>query len=269
MRVSIIISCVPVLCLVAGCAHKPEQVSAKPKPVFDQQSLKNFVLGTGVAPLAASLATLDSVLGATSGDSLVFRQTAAYLDIPLGDPNSRFRNEKLYIRLLEKKLATPYYIQAEREAAEKRLDLIRQNPLGGKANNFAFYSPAGRRDSLYNVKREYTLLFFYNPDCPACKEFKTALLAMPRISKLERERRLVILAIYTDVDLAIWKKALPGLPKTWIHGHDEGESIYKSHRYDLHAIPTAYLLDKEKTVLCKDCTVPELEAKLSQIASGS
>jgi len=259
LHASTITSCLVVLCLALGCAHKPKP--PKPKPVFDKQLLKNFVLGTGIAPLEITLTGLDSLLS-TADDSLVFRQTAAYLDTPLGDPNSRFRNEKLYIRLLEKKLTTHYYIAAEREAMEKRLDLIKQNPVGGKANNFAFYSPTGVRDSLYRIKREYTLLFFYNPDCPACKEFKAALLAMPRISQLERERRLVILAVYTDEDLSIWKKALPSLPKTWIHGHDEGESIYKSHRYDLHAIPTAYLLDKDKTVLCKDCTPPELESRL-------
>ena len=262
MHSSMTMSCTLVLCLALGCAPRTEQTPPRPKPVFDQPALKNFVLGTGIAPVETSLAALDSILTAAAADSLVFRQTAGYLDPPLGDPNSRFRNEKLYIRLLEKKQATPYYIQAEQEAMVRRLDLIRQNPLGGKANNFAYYSPAGKRDSLYHVKREYTLLFFYNPDCPACKEFKTALLAMPRIAQLERERRLVIMAIYTDLDLAIWKKALPTLPRTWIHGHDEGESIYKSHRYDLHAIPTAYLLDKDKTVLCKDCTPPEIESRL-------
>jgi thiol-disulfide isomerase/thioredoxin len=226
--------------------------------------LKDFVLSTGILGREASLSGLDSFLNTAAADSLVFRQTASYLETPLGDPNSRFRNERLHIRLLEKKLSTAYYIAAEREAMEKRLDLIKQNPLGGKANNFAFYSPAGRPDSLYNIKRDYTLLFFFNPDCPACKEFKTALAGMPRIAQLEREQRLAIVAIYTDTDLSIWKKALPQLPRTWIHGRDQGDSIYKSHRYDLHAIPTAYLLDKDKTVLCKDCTPPEIESRLPQ-----
>lgn len=249
-----------ILSFALSCTSKPEQ--SAPTTIFDKQRLKDFVLSTGIAPLETSVSGLDSLLNTAAADSLVFRQTASYLETPLGDPNSRFRNEKLHIRLLEKKLATAYYIAAERGAMEKRLDLIKQNPLGGKANNFAFYSPSGKRDSLYNIKREYTLLFFFNPDCPACKEFKTSLLAMPRISQLERERRLAILAVYTDTDLSIWKKALPELPRTWIHGCDQDESIYKSHRYDLHAIPTAYLLDRDKNVLCKDCTPPELESRL-------
>jgi thiol-disulfide isomerase/thioredoxin len=251
-----------ILSFALSCTQKPEQSAPGPTPIFDKLRLKNFVLTTGIAPLETSVSGLDSLLNSAADDSLVFRQTASYLETPLGDPNSRFRNEKLHICLLEKKLATAYYIAAEREAMEKRLDLIKQNPLGGKANNFAFYSPSGGRDSLYNIKREYTLLFFFNPDCPACKEFKTTLLAMPRISQLERERRLAILAVYTDTDLSIWKKALPELPRTWIHGRDHDESIYKSHRYDLHAIPTAYLLDRDKTVRCKDCTPPELESRL-------
>ncbi len=50
----------------------------------------------------------------------------------------------------------------------------------------------------------------------------------------------------------IWKKHLPEMPKNWIHGRDENEYPYKNNIYDLHAIPTIYLLDRNKRVILKD-----------------
>jgi len=42
------------------------------------------------------------------------------------------------------------------------------------------------------------------------------------------------------------------MPKNWIHGRDENEYLYKNKVYDLYAIPTIYLLDKNKKVILKD-----------------
>jgi len=42
--------------------------------------------------------------------------------------------------------------------------------------------------------------------------------------------------------------------------------LYKNSVYDLHAIPTVYLLDKEKKVLLKDAiNVAEIEALLRKV----
>ena len=43
------------------------------------------------------------------------------------------------------------------------------------------------------------------------------------------------------------------MPRQWIHGSDDDEYLYKHDIYDLHAIPSIYLLDKDKKVLLKDC----------------
>jgi len=72
-----------------------------------------------------------------------------------------------------------------------------------------------------------------------------------------------VLAVYTDKDEMIWLDHLKEMPAGWIQGRDEDEYLYKNSVYDLKAIPTVYLLDKEKKVLLKDCEdVGEIEKRL-------
>mgnify|MGYP002527024690 FL=1 len=51
----------------------------------------------------------------------------------------------------------------------------------------------------------------------------------------------------------------------WINGYDKKQTIEQNNLYDLKAIPTLYLLDKDKTVLLKDVTTKEIEEYLQNI----
>ena len=67
-----------------------------------------------------------------------------------------------------------------------------------------------------------------------------------------------------DEELDEWKKHLSEFPNEWINGYDKKFTIKEEQVYDLKAIPTLYLLDKDKTVLLKDATAPAIEAYLMQ-----
>ena len=51
-------------------------------------------------------------------------------------------------------------------------------------------------------------------------------------------------------------------PKEWINGYDKKLVIKEKNLYDLKAIPTLYLLDKDKKVLLKDATVAQIDQYL-------
>ena len=57
---------------------------------------------------------------------------------------------------------------------------------------------------------------------------------------------------------------LPEQPKEWICTYDDGQVITKERLYDLRAIPTFYLLDREKRVLLKDAPFRIIEAYLGE-----
>ena len=52
------------------------------------------------------------------------------------------------------------------------------------------------------------------------------------------------------------------MPKDWINSYDKSVSLKNDEIYDLKAIPTLYLLNKEKKVLLKDATVAQIDQYL-------
>ncbi|HJU45150.1 MAG TPA: thioredoxin-like domain-containing protein, partial [Chitinophagaceae bacterium] len=189
----------------------------------------------------------------SDSDSITFRARMQRYEKLYADPNSPYRNEAAAVTIYDSILASPYYNSAEKMAIRKKLQLARQNRVGQQANDFIYYAPSGAAESLYLLKADYTLLYFYNPECNACKEMKNTLIASPILKQNINTGKLKILAIYPDPDSTLWKKHLPELPQEWIHGRDKQQYLWENKIYDLRAIPTIYLLDKDKKVLLKDC----------------
>ncbi|GHT10169.1 hypothetical protein FACS189426_09970 [Bacteroidia bacterium] len=172
----------------------------------------------------------------------------------LRDPNSPMRNEELYIPVAQYITSSdsPLLTLAEKAPAEYHLKMMLKNRVGEKAADFSYTLPSGKTGRMYAINSEYTLLLFYNPDCHACAETISALAASEMLQSLQQNGRLKILAFYPDKDLEIWKKKWADMPAEWINACDKNTIVRDSELYDLKAIPTIYLLDRNKTVILKD-----------------
>ena len=85
-----------------------------------------------------------------------------------------------------------------------------------------------------------------------CEHIRTEIVASPLLSEMIRQGKLKVLALYPDEDLTAWRAHAPQMPSTWINAYDAGTYISKEGIYDLKAIPSMYLLDRDKRVLAKD-----------------
>ena len=75
--------------------------------------------------------------------------------------------------------------------------------------------------------------------------------------------RLKVLAIYPDQDLDEWLRYRSEIPREWINGYDRDCVMRSEGTYNLAAIPSLYLLDKDKTVLVKDAvSIPIIESAI-------
>ncbi|RZK69513.1 MAG: hypothetical protein EOO85_22350 [Pedobacter sp.] len=135
---------------------------------------------------------------------------------------------------------------------QTKIILSRQNNPGHPANNFSYILADGRKGQLYTLDAKYTLLYFYNPECDACNQYRDLLGKSKAMNDCLKKDILKVLSIYIDKDTRVWKKHLPEMPGRWIQGRDDNEYLYKNNVYDLHAIPTIYLLDRNKKVILKD-----------------
>lgn len=181
----------------------------------------------------------------------------------LYDPNSPFRNEELYIPVLEYVLKNKSTDEVVKIQTEFNLKMVLKNRLGTMASNITYTLANGSSNTLYALESPYVILYFYNPDCTACKEASSFLKSSNVINGLLQNSKLSILAIYTDTDLALWKKHLNEVPNNWITCYDKEQLIKKEWLYELRAIPSLYLLDNNKYVLLKDANVLNIEKHLS------
>ena len=181
------------------------------------------------------------------------------------DPNSPFRNDELYLPVLEAISNSPFVDDESRLEADATALLVSRNRPGMPAEDFSYLTIQNRPGSLYGIKAPYTLVFFSNPGCNMCKEIREAMSKSSIITDMVRSRKLVVLALYPDEDTDLWLSYRDEIPSSWINARDPGCTITASGLYDLKAIPSLYLLDADKTVLLKDCTeVQQIEAALSR-----
>ena len=182
----------------------------------------------------------------------------------LYDPNSPLRNEEYYIPVLNYIIESDKTNATDKERADFKLKMLLKNRIGDKATNFTYTLASGKTGTLYDIKSEYTIVLFYNPDCHACAEVIAAIKNSNIINDGLENKHLAILSFYPDADLEIWKKHLNDIPSYWINGYDKNQIVQNKKVYDLKAIPTLYLLDKDKKVILKDVDFVILEKWLSE-----
>ncbi len=150
--------------------------------------------------------------------------------------------------------------------AKYRLDMALKNRPGTVAADFEYTLPAGQTRRMSQLASEYLLLFFNNPGCHTCLEIMTKTQQSPLMTRLLADKRLTILAVYTDEDIPAWREYLPQMPTGpgWIVSYDKDYVISRQNLYDLKAVPTLYLLDRDKKVVLKDVYIEQVEAWLQQ-----
>ena len=170
----------------------------------------------------------------------------------LYDPNSPMRNEDHYAFYASRLAGSDLVDESMREKYAREVRLASLNRVGSKAADFRFTDKRGRMHTLYGIDAELTLLFFSNPGCAACKEIIDVLNNDPRISSLISEGVMAVLNIYIDEDLEEWRSYMPVYPEHWYNGFDPDMVIRGENLYNVRAIPSLYLLDRNKTVIMKD-----------------
>lgn len=182
----------------------------------------------------------------------VYQYITELADKYLYDPNSPMRNEEFYIPVLEAMVTSSVLDETEKIRPQARLELARKNRAGTKALDFGYTLASGAKGHLYQLSADYILLFINNPGCHSCAEMIENIKESQLINRLIDEKKLILLSFYPDEDIDEWKNHLYDFPKKWINSYDTQQEMKNKNLYDLKAIPTLYLLGRDKTVLLKD-----------------
>ena len=197
--------------------------------------------------------------------SNVFETFVRLVDKYLYDANSPLRNEDHYAFLASRLAGSDLVETVMKEKYARQVRLAALNRIGSKATDFRFADKRGKIYSLYGIKSELTLLFFSNPGCTACKEIIDVLNNDPVISGLIADGTMAVLNIYIDEDLQAWRSYMPIYPDSWYNGFDPDLVIRGEELYNVRAIPSLYLLDKDKVVIMKDAPEARVFDYLSRL----
>lgn len=222
------------------------------QPEITEQAFVDFVdLLPHCGRASADKSISKLMAAAESGSKTMFDGFTKLSERYLYDPNSPMRNEELYLPFLNYIVTAKTATVAQKERAKYQQSMVKKNRVGQPAANFNFTKADGSNGSISAIQSPYLLLFFNNPDCEDCKRVKEILSKNPLFKD---NSKLKIASIYTDEDIDLWKRT--PYPAAWINGRSR--AVDQQRLYDLRAIPTLYLLDKDKRVLLKDATLEQV-----------
>jgi thiol-disulfide isomerase/thioredoxin len=140
---------------------------------------------------------------------------------------------------------------------KKQIDLIRPNLIGKKARDLVMDSYKGIFVSLYDIEKDFTILYFWEPDCGHCKE------ATPKLKAFydkPKNYSMEVFAVCTTADKAKWTKYIEDNKLTWINGWDPARSSRFDYYYNVQSTPVVYILDKNKKIIAKKLAVEEISS---------
>lgn len=235
-------------------------------PEITEQAFVDYLSTLSLVDLSTAKLSIHTMLSKAEALDKSGRMYSFFLELYqkyLYDPNSPIRNDEFYISVVKSIISDKSSDETSKERANFEYQMLIKNRVGTQASDFVYTRSDGKKWSLHRLKRDYTIIYFYNPDCQACREVKLLLSESPLINNLLDKTQLDILAVYPDEDLDAWQKHKNTIPLSWINGYDHSQTIRNRVLYDLRAIPSLYLLDKDKIVLLKDVEISTLIEYLS------
>jgi len=223
-----------------------------------EQAFSNYVWAASSLPIDEGCRYMSSFYRQMSnirGYGNVYPRMMEIAERYLYDPNSPVRNEDLWQPLAAALAADPATSEDLRFSYEYQAKMCMLNRIGSKAADVRFCDKKGRVRNLYSIEAEFTILFFSNPGCHACKDIIENLKNMPKVDDMITDGFLAVVNVYIDEDITAWYDYMPYYPENWYNGYDPNYVIRTEQTYDVRAIPSLYLLDRNKVVIGKD--IPE------------
>ncbi len=169
--------------------------------------------------------------------------------------------DKVFVHMVDQYFAkepiantSPSVLKLLKDRASK----IRPLLIGNRAPELILQDTTGKFVSFYDIRKKFTLLFFWDYKCHICKRQLAEL--VPLYPELEKRYGLAVYAVNINPDVKQWKAAVRNRHLPWINVNGtrpaKGNSIGP---YDIHGTPQLFLLDKDKHIIAKQFSVNQLK----------
>jgi len=125
------------------------------------------------------------------------------------------------------------------------------------AKDLVMNSYSGKFVSLHDVEKDFTILYFWEPDCGHCKE------ATPRLKEYYEKagsQGVEVFAVCTTDNKEEWSKYIEENGLKWINGWDPDRKSYFDFYYNVQSTPMIYILDRNKKIIAKKLAIDDIPA---------
>jgi thiol-disulfide isomerase/thioredoxin len=200
---------------------------------------------------------IDKLIDKVKGNYKVFQFVSVYLF-------NHFRESEIMGHdAVVVKLADDIYLSGKadwvsdefKDDLRKQVERIRPNLIGKKAVNLIMDSYKGIFVSLDDIDKDFTILYFWEPDCGHCAEATPTLKAYYEKAK---NSGVEVFAVCTTADKAKWQKYIEENKLEWINGWDPERRTNFGYYYNVESTPMIYILDRNKTIIAKKLSVEDI-----------
>ena len=173
-------------------------------------------------------------------------------------------NERRYLPVAQYAATSEYVDEGYRERARFHLRQILLNRVGSSANDFSIKLTSGQSIRLSQLRADYTILFFYDPDCPHCLAVLDEMYHSQTLSKW-LSQGVQLLAVYPYIDETAWRGCAHLMRPAWLNGINLDGCVADMPLYDISDMPRLYLLDWDKSVVLRNTSLDTILSTLRQL----
>lgn len=205
---------------------------------------------------------IPRIVNLAEGDSVMFRYLVVFLF-------NHFRESPIMGHDgITVKIIDDYYLSGKAnwinedtfKSLSEDANRLRTNLIGKKAVDLVMETYSGQPKSIYDITKDFTILYFWEPNCGHCKT------STPKLKELYdkyKTKDVELFAVCTQDNREEWEAYIAENELDWINGWDPARSTHFDFFYNVTATPLIYILDKEKIIIAKKIGVENIEAFLS------
>lgn len=170
--------------------------------------------------------------------------------------------DEVYVRIYDKYFASGemdfWVSNSIKTSLKDYADKLRLSLIGQTAKNLIMQDQNLVLRSLYDIKKKYTIIFFFDPDCGHCKE------ETPKLVKFYNSNKdrfdLEVYAVSADTSMLKMRNYIKDMKMPWITVNGPRSTVGSYQKlYDAFSTPTLYVLDEKKKIIAKKPPIEILE----------
>lgn len=170
--------------------------------------------------------------------------------------------DEVYVNLVDKYFksgAMDFWIDPKtKENLIDYANKVRLAMIGRTAPNLMMQDQNLQPKSLYDIKKNYTIVFFFDPDCGHCREETPTLVEFYNKNKLKYN--FEVYAVSLDTSMKKMRDFAKEMKTNWITVNGPRTYIKTPYNqlYFAETTPTIYIIDEKKKVIARKLSVADL-----------